>query len=99
MKNKKQTYFYRNSLSIVFIVLFVTALGAQAFFGWKENNENLKDLGSPEIIFSAYLKSGHFFSSTFENFQSEFLQMALYVMLTISLRQVGSAESKDPEKP
>ncbi|MDR2272530.1 MAG: hypothetical protein LBF27_16605 [Sphingobacterium sp.] len=99
MKNKKQTYFYRNSLSIVFILLFVTALGAQAFFGWKENNENLKDLGSPEIIFSAYLKSGHFFSSTFENFQSEFLQMALYVMLTISLRQVGSAESKDPEKP
>lgn len=99
MNNKKQNYFYRNSLSIVFISLFVLALGAQAFFGWKEHNKELKDLGAQEIIFSAYLGSGHFFSSTFENFQSEFLQMALYVMLTISLRQVGSAESKDPEEP
>ncbi|MCA6067759.1 hypothetical protein JI747_011260 [Chryseobacterium sp. RG1] len=98
MNNKKQSFFYRNSLSIVFISLFVLALGAQAFFGWKEHNEELKDLGAQEIRFSSYLGSGHFFSATFENFQSEFLQMALYVMLTISLRQVGSAESKDPEK-
>jgi len=56
-------------------------------------------LGGQEIGFFAYLETGHFFSATCENFQSEFLQMALYVMLTISLRQVGSAESKDPEKP
>lgn len=37
--------------------------------------------------------SGHFISATFENFESEFLQMTLYVLLTISLRQIGSAES------
>jgi len=98
MNYKKQSFFYRNSLSIVFICLFILALGAQAIFGWKEHNEELKDLGGQQIIFSAYLRSGHFFSATFENFESEFLQMALYVMLTISLRQVGSAESKDPDK-
>jgi hypothetical protein len=40
------------------------------------------------------LGSGHFIASTFENFQSEFLQMALYVVLTVFLRQIGSAESK-----
>jgi hypothetical protein len=40
------------------------------------------------------LCTGHFISATFENFQSEFLQMALYVVLTIHLRQLGSAESK-----
>ncbi|RZK52214.1 MAG: hypothetical protein EOO91_19740 [Pedobacter sp.] len=33
-------------------------------------------------------------SATFENFESEFLQMALYVLLTVKLRQLGSAESK-----
>lgn len=44
-----------------------------------------------------YLRSGHFISATFENFQSEFLQMALYVILTIFLRQIGSAESKKIE--
>lgn len=98
MNHKKKSFFYRNSLSIVFISLFILAWGAQAFFGWKEHNEDLKDLGAEEIRFSSYLGSGHFFSATFENFQSEFLQMALYVMLTISLRQVGSAESKDPDK-
>jgi hypothetical protein len=41
-----------------------------------------------------YLHTGHFISATFENFQSEFLQMGLYVLLTVGLRQKGSAESK-----
>jgi hypothetical protein len=45
------------------------------------------------IGLSTYLMSGHFISATFENFESEFLQMTLYVLLTISLRQIGSAES------
>lgn len=99
MSKKKQTFFYKNSLSIVFITLFILAMVGQAFFGWKEHNSQLLDLGAPATGFTAYLASGHFFSATFENFQSEFLQMALYVILTISLRQIGSAESKDPEKP
>lgn len=43
---------------------------------------------------SQYAVSGHFISATFENWESEFLQMALYVILTISLRQKGSSESK-----
>ena len=37
--------------------------------------------------------------SVFENWESEFLQMALYVWLTSFLYQRGSAESKDPDKP
>jgi hypothetical protein len=95
---RKNSFWYKNSLSIVFISLFIAALIAQAFFGWKEYCEELSELGASKIGFGSYLASGHFISATFENFQSEFLQMALYVMLTISLRQVGSAESKDPEK-
>nr|WP_295926788.1 DUF6766 family protein [uncultured Dyadobacter sp.] len=95
MSGKKTHFFYRNGLSIVFISLFIAALIAQAFFGWKQHNDELMQLGAGPIAFKPYLSSGHFFSSTFENFQSEFLQMALYVILTISLRQIGSAESKD----
>lgn len=45
------------------------------------------------------LSTGHFISATFENFESEFLQMALYVMLTVGLRQWGSAESKKLDQP
>jgi hypothetical protein len=99
MANKKQNFFYKNSLSIVFITLFILAMIAQAFFGWHEQNQRLSDLGGAKISFGSYLTSGHFVAATFENFQSEFLQMALYVILTVSLRQVGSAESKDPVKP
>ncbi len=94
-KHKDKSFFYRNSLSIVFISLFLLALAAQAFFGWREHNETLSDAGVAATGFLSYLGSGHFYAATFENFQSEFLQMALYVVLTISLRQIGSAESKD----
>lgn len=44
-----------------------------------------------------YLTSGHFGEAVFENWESEFLQMAAYVLLTVFLFQKGSAESKDPD--
>jgi hypothetical protein len=69
----------------------------QAFTGWKEHNKELKENKAGEIAFGEYLRSGHFIQATFENWESEFLQMALYVMLTVSLRQVGSSESKPME--
>jgi hypothetical protein len=47
---------------------------------------------------SSYLRSGHFGEAVFENWESEFLQMAAYIVLTVFLFQKGSAESKDPEK-
>ena len=99
MLKRKPHFFYRNGLSIVFLSFFIVAWVAQAFFGWKQHNDELMELGAQPIAFAHYLSSGHFFSSTFENFQSEFLQMAMYVILTISLRQIGSAESKDLVKP
>ncbi|MES2732942.1 MAG: DUF6766 family protein [Bacteroidota bacterium] len=40
------------------------------------------------------MTSGHFYQATFENWESEFLQMFIYIILTISLRQKGSSESK-----
>jgi hypothetical protein len=95
----KQTFFYRNSLSIVFTTLFVLTLVAQAVTGWYENNAERKQDKVEPIDFKTYLQSGHFISSTFENFESEFLQMALYVILTINLRQIGSAESKSLDEP
>ena len=46
----------------------------------------------------AYLASGAFVEAVFENWESEFLQMGLYVLLTAFLYQQGSAESKDPDQ-
>ncbi|MEH6307765.1 DUF6766 family protein [Olivibacter sp. CPCC 100613] len=97
-KLKKHSYLYRNGLSITFILFFLGALLAQAYFGWKEHNQEISEYGAPPLHLTNYLSSGHFISATFENFQSEFLQMAMYVILTIFLRQIGSAESKAIDK-
>jgi len=66
------------------------------YFGWKEEALEYRDHGKL-LSLRSYLHTGHFISATFENFQSEFLQMGLYVILSIFLRQVGSAESKKIE--
>jgi membrane protein implicated in regulation of membrane protease activity len=50
------------------------------------------------VSFAVYLTSAAFSESVFENWESEFLQMALYVVLTSVLFQRGSAESKDPDR-
>ncbi len=83
-----------NSLSLVFLILFLFSLLGQILTGWKENNKEREEKGSPAVALNQYFFSGHFLQSTFENWESEFLQMALFVTLTISLRQKGSSESK-----
>jgi hypothetical protein len=97
MPRRKQTFFYRNGLSFVVLLLMLLFWGAQSFTGWKEKNRSLIEQGKSQISFSSYFSSGHFLSATFENWESEFLQMGIYVLLTISLRQKGSSESKPLE--
>lgn len=96
---EKYSFFYRNGLSIVFLGMFLITLAGQAYTGWETHNEELQEEQAKEIDFGAYLKSGHFIAATFENFESEFLQMALYVLMTVSLHQIGSAESKKLDEP
>jgi len=94
MKN----FLRNNGLSISFLLLFFGALIGQIIFGFEEHNKELIEQGSTAITLSSYLISGHFIQSTFENWESEFLQMALFVVLTIFLMQRGSSESKDLDK-
>jgi len=84
-----------NGLSICFLLLFIITLIGQIFFGLHEHNKELIENGAAPISVSAYMVTGHFIESTFENWESEFLQMALFVVLTIFLMQRGSSESKD----
>jgi hypothetical protein len=87
-----------NSLSLVFFILFLLSLGGQAVTGLKEHNQQMVEEGGQPIGMDTYLTSGHFLQATFENWESEFLQMALFLILTMFLYQKGSAESKDPDK-
>ena len=81
----------------MFLLLFVIALIGQFFSGHDDNNKERKEHGQRPLSVSEYIYSGHFIQATFENWESEFLQMALFVLLTISLRQKGSSESKKCE--
>jgi hypothetical protein len=83
-----------NGLSIVLGALFVLAMAGQAVAGWHDSNETRQEHGVPGIGLVAYLQSGGFWEATGENWESEFLQMAVFVLLTTFLRQKGSAESK-----
>jgi hypothetical protein len=97
MSLNKKGFLYRNGLSLVFTLMFLIAIVGQIFTGMSEHNKELiKDKSAP-IGLVEYLSSGHFMQATFENWESEFLQMALFVVLTISLRQQGSSESKKLE--
>ena len=86
-----------NGLSLTLFGLFVISIVGQAIAGWRALLEELRQHDLPEVAFTAYLASGHFLSATFENWESEFLQMAVYVLLTVFLVQKGSSESKKPE--
>lgn len=84
----------RNGLSLVLATLTLLFLGGQMATGLHVHNEELLQHGRPALDLWHYLASGHFISATFENWESEFLQMGMYVLLTVSLRQRGSAESR-----
>lgn len=90
-----------NGLSIVLFTFFLIFLVGQSLTGHKEYNDDQQEHGQPAISFGEYLGTGHFLEATMENWESEFLQMGAYIMLTVFLYQKGSSESKklDEEEP
>jgi hypothetical protein len=86
-----------NGLSLVLLAIFMALLVAQALVGAHEFNADRAEHNLPPATFPQYLATGHFVETTAENWESEFLQMAAYVLLTVSLVQKGSSESKKLE--
>jgi hypothetical protein len=86
-----------NGLSITTLVLFFVFVAAQSVTGLSDYNSTQKEHGRPPVGYLEYLRSGDFVEAVFENWESEFLQMGSYVVLTAFLYQKGSAESKDPD--
>src|SRR5688500_14968524 len=83
-----------NGLSIVLFVLFALSLVGQYVSGWYEFNDEQKVHGRPQVTATEYLGEGHFWEAIFENWESEFLQMAAYILLTVFLFQKGASDSK-----
>ncbi len=88
-----------NGLTIALMAMFLFSVVGMILAGHASHNEELTNHSAPAIDLLSYLGSGAFLSALFENWESEFLQMAVYVTLTAVLFQRGSAESRDPDNP
>ena len=89
-------WLHDRALTLVLLLMFVVFLGGQFVAGHREYNNERDDHNAPEISLSAYAATGHWWESVFENWESEFLQMAVFILLTTVLVQKGSPESRRP---
>src|SRR3954465_7220421 len=87
-----------NSLSLVFLLFFVLAVVGQAYAGWNEYNDEALAHSEETLSLGRYLTSSSFGNALLENWQSEYLQFTLYILLTVWFIQRGSPESKEPGK-
>lgn len=91
---KQMSFLKRNGLGLALLAIFLACWAGQVVTGHLSWNEQLRQAGAAPLSILQYLDSGHFVAATFENWESEFLQMGMYVLLTVWLRQRGSAESR-----
>jgi len=94
MSVPKKSFIYNNSLSIAFLILAVLSIAGQAFTGYQQYQNFLEEHNQDMVTLVQYLHTGHFIQATFENWESEFFQMGLFVWFTVFLKQKGSSESK-----
>jgi len=94
-----RTVIRNNGLTIVLLLLFAGSIAGQWLAGWHVALEDAARHGQSGMTLLSYTRSPEFLSSVFENWESEFLQMSAYVILTAVLVQRGSAESKNPDDP
>jgi hypothetical protein len=90
---------YGSSLTLALVVLYVGSATLHAFGGLRAWNEDRGMHGLPGRTMAEYVTSARFWAESFQNWQSEFLSIALMVVLAIFLRQKGSPESKPVESP
>jgi hypothetical protein len=88
-----------NGLTLVLMALFLSTLFGQAWAGRCDYNDEQEEHNLPKISLVRYLATGHFWQAVGENWESEFLQMGMYVSLAAFLFQKGSPESNDPDEP
>ena len=92
-------FFRNNGLTLVLMLLFAASILGQWLTGWSFHNEELRRHGEQALSLGQFTTDPLFVSTVFENWESEFLQMSAYVLLTCWLFQKGSAESADPDDP
>ena len=95
MKEKLRPY----GLSLALFGFFIIFQLGLSVVGQRQHNHQQLQHAEPTVNYLEYLASADYLEATMENWESEFLQMFAYVLLTAFLYQKGSAESKNPDQP
>lgn len=88
-----------NGLAVTLLAIFVALFVGQSVVGWHVYNQTQREQGMAAISYAAYTTTPSFMEATFENWESEFLQLAAFALLSTWLFQKGSAGSRDPDAP
>lgn len=83
-----------NALALCFLLLFLASLAGQSVAGAAAFNEEQAANGGSPVTWAGYVTSSSFAVDVAENWQSEYLQFFLYILITVWLIQRGSPESK-----
>ena len=84
-------FWHRNALSLACFAFFAVFLVAQSLTGWRTAVADAVQHGEAGFSYWTYLTTGHFAEATFENWESEFLQMGAFVLLTVFLSSAAQA--------
>ncbi|SDL16413.1 hypothetical protein SAMN05216282_1387 [Cryobacterium psychrotolerans] len=90
---------YENSLLILFGILFLGSFVAHAIGGAAAYNEEQLQHGGEIVNVVQYVGTSQFWFESFQNWQSEFMVVALLAGAAVYLRQRGSVESKPVHSP
>jgi hypothetical protein len=90
---------YENSLALMFLALFLASFALHASGGAREYSAEQVAHGGVPVSTWAYVGTARFWFESFQNWQSEFLAVAVIVGASVYLRQRGSAESKPVAEP
>jgi succinate dehydrogenase hydrophobic anchor subunit len=95
MWEKLRNLWREYNLSLVLLALFLVSWVLHGWTGWRKFAAEQSQHKQPPAVFGDDGYIWDFLAATFENWQSEFLQLLAMVVLTSFLVHRGSAESKD----
>ena len=90
-------WIYRNSLALAFWALFLILFTLHIIFGVKSYNETRATQHLSPMSLLDFTTSAKFWFLTLQTWEAEFFAIAVFIVLTVFLRQAHSPESKSPD--
>jgi hypothetical protein len=90
---------YSHSLTLTFLLMFFVSFLFHAAGGARAYSQERLEHGEPPLGMLGFMATYDFWFQSMQNWQSEFLAIAMMVILSVFLRQKGSPESKPVDAP